>query len=84
MPLNASLIRRRAADISSKLQAAALPEALKRVYANRGITDPAELSLTLDQLHPPQQLKGIEEAADLLADAIAKRMLMINHHTSGK
>ena len=70
MPLNASLIRRRAADISSKLQAAALPEALKRVYANRGITDPAALSLTLDQLHPPRQLKGIEEAAELLADAI--------------
>ena len=70
MPLNASLIRRREADISSKLQAAALPEALKRVYANRGITDPAALSLTLDQLHPPRQLKGIEEAAELLADAI--------------
>ena len=70
MPLNASLIRRRAADISSKLQAAALPEALKRVYANRGITDPVALSLTLDQLHPPQQLKGIAEAAELLADAI--------------
>ena len=70
MPLNASLIRRRAADISSKLQAAALPEALKRVYANRGITDPAELSLTLDQLHPPQHLKGVAEAAELLADAI--------------
>lgn len=70
MPLNASLIRRREADISSKLQAAALPEALKRVYANRGITDPAALSLTLDQLHPPQHLKGIAEAAELLADAI--------------
>ena len=70
MPLNASLIRRREADISSKLQAAALPEALKRVYANRGITDPAALSLTLDQLHPPQHLKGVAEAAELLADAI--------------
>ena len=70
MPLNASLIRRRAADISSKLQAAALPEALKRVYANRGITDPAALSLTLDQLHPPQHLKGVAEAAELLAVAI--------------
>jgi single-stranded-DNA-specific exonuclease len=64
------LIRRREADISSRLQAAALPEALKRVYANRGITDPAALSLTLDQLHPPQHLKGIAEAAELLADAI--------------
>ena len=70
MPLNASLIRRREADISSKLQAAALPEALKRVYANRGITDPAALSLTLDQLHPPQHLKGVAEAAELLAVAI--------------
>jgi single-stranded-DNA-specific exonuclease len=70
VPLNASLIRRREADISSRLQAAALPEALKRVYANRGITDPAALSLTLDQLHPPQHLKGIAEAAELLADAI--------------
>lgn len=70
MPLNGPLIRRREAGISAGLQAAALPAALKRIYANRGITDPSELSLTLDQLHPPQQLKGIAEAADLLADAI--------------
>ena len=70
MPLNEPLIRRREAAISAELQAAALPEALKRIYANRGITHPAELSLTLDQLHPPQQLKGIAEAAELLADAI--------------
>ena len=70
MPLNEPLIRRREAAISAELQAAALPEALKRIYANRGITHPAELSLTLDQLHPPQQLKGIAEAAELLADAV--------------
>ena len=70
MPLNEPLIRRREAAISAELQAAALPEALKRIYANRGITYPAELSLTLDQLHPPQQLKGIAEAAELLADAV--------------
>ena len=70
MPLNGPLIRRREASISAELQAAALPTPLKRVYANRGITDPADLSLTLDQLHPPKQLKGIAEAAELLADAI--------------
>ena len=43
---------------------------LKRVYANRGIQNPSELSLTLDQLLPPQNLKGVTEAAELLADAI--------------
>ena len=70
MPLNGPLIRRREAGISAELQAAALPAALKRIYANRGVTNPAELSLTLDQLHPPKLLKGIAEAAELLADAV--------------
>ncbi|MGB0156122.1 MAG: DHH family phosphoesterase, partial [Luminiphilus sp.] len=70
MPLNAPTIHRRNADISPALRNAALPEVLKRVYANRGIQNPAELSLTLDQLLPPQQLKGVTEAAELLADAI--------------
>ena len=70
MPLSALTIHRRNADISPALRNAALPEVLKRVYANRGIQNPAELSLTLDQLLPPQQLKGVTEAAELLADAI--------------
>ena len=70
MPLNAPTIHRRNADISPALRNAALPEVLKRVYANRGIQHTAELSLTLDQLLPPQQLKGVTEAAELLADAI--------------
>ena len=70
VPLNAPTIHRRNADISPALRNAALPEVLKRAYANRGIQNPAELSLTLDQLLPPQQLKGVTEAAELLADAI--------------
>ena len=68
--LNAPLIRRRSADISSTLQRTALPEVLKTIYAGRGITDPADLTLTLDQLIPPSTLKGIGEAAELLADAM--------------
>jgi len=63
-------IRRRQADISSALQNAALPQVLKRVYASRGITDPGELALSLDQLFLPASLKGVADAADLLADAI--------------
>jgi single-stranded-DNA-specific exonuclease len=68
--LSPPTIRRRQADISSALQHAALPEVLKRVYASRGIIDPSELALGLDQLLPPASLKGVADAAELLADAI--------------
>ena len=68
--LNPPTIRRRHADISSALRNAALPEVLTRVYASRGITDPRELALGLDQLFPPASLKGVADAAELLADAI--------------
>ena len=68
--LSPPTIRRRQADISSALQNAALPEVLKRVYASRGITDPGQLALGLDQLLPPASLKGVTAAAELLADAI--------------
>ena len=68
--LSPPTIRRRQADISSALQNAALPEVLKRVYASRGITDPGQLALGLDQLLPPASLKGVTDAAELLADAI--------------
>ena len=68
--LSPPAIRRRQADISSALQRAALPEILKRVYASRGIIEPSELALGLDQLLPPTSLKGVADAAELLADAI--------------
>ena len=68
--LNPPTIRRRHADISPALRNAALPEVLTRVYASRGITDPRELALGLDQLFPPASLKGVADAAELLADSI--------------
>jgi len=70
VPLKVPTVRRREAAVPAALQDAALPEVLKRVYANRGIRNPAELTLTLDQLLPPTKLKGIGEAAELLADAV--------------
>jgi single-stranded-DNA-specific exonuclease len=70
VPLTLPTVRRREAAVPAALQDAALPEVLKRVYANRGIRNPAELTLTLDQLLPPTKLKGIGEAAELLADAV--------------
>ncbi|OUV59741.1 MAG: single-stranded-DNA-specific exonuclease RecJ [Cellvibrionales bacterium TMED122] len=68
--MTSSSIRRRQVDISPALRDAAIPEVLKRVYAGRGIQSPQELALTLDQLLPPDGLKGIADAAALLADAV--------------
>lgn len=51
-----------------------LPESLhpvvRRVYAQRGLTSEAELSLELAKLLPPQGLLGIERACDELEQAI--------------
>lgn len=52
---------------------------LARIYAARNIRSAAELAYSLGGLHAPQLLKGIEQAATLLADAIqsGKRLLII-------
>ncbi len=52
---------------------------LARLYAARGIKEKSELATRLDALLPPNQLKGAEEAATLLADAIAaqRRILIV-------
>ena len=68
--LSAPTIRRRNGEISAALQASALPHLLKQIYANRGIGHPDELVLALDRLLPPHALRGINDAAELLADAI--------------
>jgi single-stranded-DNA-specific exonuclease len=69
-PLSVPAIRRWNGEISSALQGAALPQLLKQIYANRGIKHPDELVLGLNKLLPPHSLRGIDDAAELLADAI--------------
>lgn len=69
-PLSVPAIRRWNGEISSALQGAALPQLLKQIYANRGIKHPDELVLELNKLLPPHSLRGIDDAAELLADAI--------------
>ena len=63
-------LERRSAEIAPEIQAAAIPNALQRVYANRGVVSLDAISLPLNQLLPPTQLKGAREAAELLAEAI--------------
>ena len=64
---------------SMMLEQQGLPPLLARLYAARGIAGREQLDTQLSTLLPPTQLRGAEEAACLLADAIAagKRMLIV-------
>jgi len=64
------VIERRQGVISHALRDASLPRALKQIYANRGVDNLNDISLPLNQLLPPSALKGAQEAAEMLADAI--------------
>jgi len=52
---------------------------LARIYAARGIESREQLDYSLKSLLPPTQLKGVHEAAQILADAIeaGARMLIV-------
>ncbi len=63
-------LHRRNATVSPALTQAKVPSVLQRVYANRGVQHPDELNLSLNQLIPPKHMLGVQEAAELLADAI--------------
>jgi len=50
---------------------------LARLYASRGVSSPEQAETQLKHLLPPDGLKGIGEAAKLLADAIAARKKLL-------
>ncbi|WP_439638476.1 single-stranded-DNA-specific exonuclease RecJ [Nevskia sp.] len=72
----APTIRRRPPGEPQALPATLSP-VLRRVYAARGLRDPAQLALELKHLLPPDRLLGIEAAAAQLADAIAARKRIV-------
>ena len=49
-----------------------LPVFLRDALAARGVTDAAEMDLSLNQLHAPDLLPGVEAAAERLATAITE------------
>ena len=60
------------------LEQAGVHPLLARLYAARGVSDPGELDVSLAQLLPPDGMKGMAQAAPLLADAItAKKRIYI-------
>lgn len=62
-----------------RLQAPGLHPVLERVYAARGIVDPAELEIGLAGLLPWHSLLGIEQAVDCLLPVVmsGKRLLIV-------
>ena len=60
------------------LEQAGVHPLLARLYAARGVSDPGELDVSLAQLLTPDGMKGMAQAARLLADAItAKKRICI-------
>jgi len=62
---------------SQRLEAAGIHPLLARLWAARGIDDPAQARQTWAAMIPPLQLTHAERAATLLADAIAARRRML-------
>ncbi|MCQ9068847.1 single-stranded-DNA-specific exonuclease RecJ [Vibrio alginolyticus] len=54
-----------------------IPPILKRIYMNRGITDLSQLETSARGLHSYQKLGGIEQAVDLLFQAIKEQKRII-------
>ncbi len=53
------------------------PELLRRIYAARGVANPAELDRALSALLPPKQLPDIDKAAARLAEAIQQNQRIL-------
>ena len=72
MPSGKKIISRRPPGESGNLPADLHP-VLQRIYLARHVTTAQELEQSLDQLIPPAQLKGIDQATTLLADALQRQ-----------
>ncbi len=61
------------------LEQAGIPPLLARLFAARGIARREDVDTRIAGLLPPEQMKGIAEAATMLADAIAagRRLLIV-------
>ncbi|AOY88536.1 single-stranded-DNA-specific exonuclease RecJ [Marinobacter salinus] len=54
-----------------------LPPLLRRLYAARGVTSDEQLSYTLKHLASPMELRGIDRAVTLLAEAIEQQQRVL-------
>jgi len=69
------IVRRHSADVGEWPEH--IPPLLRRVFGARGIADHQQAQLRLAQLHPPELLGGIGDAAELLIAAIARDAVIV-------
>ena len=76
--IDSSIIRRHS-EISEDLQNSDLPPLLKKIYANRGVTQLSQVSYNLTDLTDYSLLKDIGIAAEIVSQAIIeqKRILVV-------
>jgi len=76
------IIIRRELDVTTQASWSVIPPLLQRIYQSRGVAHPGALDYQLASLLPFTGLKGIEQAAMLLSDAIVaqKRLLIIGDY----
>jgi len=70
-------ILRRPSPASAPAWGQNLPPLLRRLYAARGIASDDELSYTLKSLASPMQLRGIDRAVELIAQAIGQQQRVL-------
>ncbi len=78
--MTVSIVRRQISkECASVALSDNLPPVLQRIYRSRGVKDERELQRSLKNLERGQSLKGIDQAAHLLADAItnSQRILIV-------
>ncbi len=70
-------IRRREMPEGKRNFPAATPAVLADIYAARGVFDGEQLAHELSRLKPPEQFKGLSDAAKLIADCIEQRQSIL-------
>lgn len=73
LDINQSVIVRRNAEISEELKNSPLHPLLKKIYANRGVTQLKQIEYTLKDLIDYALLKDIDVASNIVADAIMQQ-----------
>jgi single-stranded-DNA-specific exonuclease len=73
------MIRQRTVPDGADLLPTGLHPVVRRILLARGVNEPAALQLEISRMLPPQQLAGIDRAAQILADAVSagKRILVV-------
>lgn len=75
--MNDQKIIRRQNILSEALADFDMHPLLKRIYANRNIQDPEQIDYKLGHLHDFRLLKGIDAAAEVVADAVIKQQSIV-------